>query len=88
MAKAADAAHALGNVDELVVVALFHELLKAAVHKSNLGNGLDDMLVFNDEIEVHGLGKHRVLRTERDNGTSRHAYLHRPSCMPASFAAC
>ena len=45
MTEGADAADALGNIDELVVVARFHELLKAAMHEADLGHGLDDLLV-------------------------------------------
>ena len=74
MAKAADAAHALGNVDELIVVTLLDELFKTAMHESDLRYGFDNMLILNHEVKMHGLGKHRMLRAERNNGTSRHAY--------------
>lgn len=50
MAEAADAANALGNVHELVEVALLHELLQAAVHESNLRDGLHHALVLNDKV--------------------------------------
>ena len=58
VAKAADAAHALGNVDELVVVSLLNQLLKSAVNKTNLGNRLYHVLVLDHQVKMHGLGQH------------------------------
>ena len=56
VAERADAADALRNVDELVVVARFDQLLEAAVHEANLRDGFDDLLVLDDQVQVKGLG--------------------------------
>ena len=50
VAHGADAADALGNVAKLMHVALFGELLEAAVHKANLRNCLDNAVVLEHQI--------------------------------------
>ena len=68
----ANAADALGDVAKLVHIALFGELLKAAVHKANLRNCLDNAVVLDHQVQVKRLGQHRVLRTKRNNGAVCH----------------
>lgn len=63
---APDAADALGNVDELVVVAGFHELLQAAVHEPDLREHVHDGLVLHHQIEVQRLREHRMLGARRE----------------------
>ena len=71
----ADAADALGNVDELVVVAGLHELLQAAVHEPDLREHVHDGLVLHHQIEVQRLREHRVLGPEGNDGRLAHAIL-------------
>ena len=72
MARGADAADALGDVDELVVVAGLHELLQAAVHEPDLRDGFDDLLVLNHQVQVERLGQHGMLRAEGDDSLLAH----------------
>lgn len=44
-------------------------------------NGIDDGLVLQDEVQMHGLGKDGVLRSERDDGAFTHC---RPPCPSRS----
>ena len=88
MAERADAADTLGNVDELVVVARFHQLFQAAVHETDLWDGLEDRLVFHHEVKMQRLGKHRVLRAERDDRCLSHAYSPAFPSAPAPAARC
>ena len=81
MPEGADAADALGHVDELVVVARFDELLKTAVDEADLRDRLDNGFVLHHQIEVQRLGQHRVLRSERDDGRLSHA-THLPFPLP------
>ena len=60
MTEGADAAEALGVIDELVVVARFDELLLAAMHEADLGHGLDDLLILDDEVQMKRLGENRI----------------------------
>ena len=73
VAEAADAADALGHVHEVLVVALLHELLEAAVHEANLRDGLHHALVLKHKVEVHGLGQHGMLGAEGHDGPGCHS---------------
>ena len=46
----ADAADALGDVAKLMHIALFGELLEAAVHKTDLRNRLDNDFVLDHQV--------------------------------------
>ena len=78
VAKTANAANALCNIDELVNVARLDELLQSAMHEADLRNSLNNVLVFNHEVQMQRLGQHRVLRAERNHGRLAHA-THRLS---------
>ncbi len=53
----ADAADALGNVDELVVVAGFHELLQTAVDEADLGDAVVDLSSSTTRSRCSGSGR-------------------------------
>ena len=89
MPECADAADSLRDVYELVVVLRLHEPLEAAVDEPDLRHGLDDHFVLDDKVEVKRLGKHRMLRTERDYRFLAHATplpCQRRSAMPVRSA--
>ena len=67
MAHRADTADAFRNIDELVVIARFHEFLQPAVNETDLRNGLQNVFILNDEVEMQRLGKNGMLRTEGDD---------------------
>ena len=66
--EAADAADALGDIDELDVVLLLDQLLQAAMDEADGRARLDDLFVFDHQVEVDRLRQHRVLRAEGDDG--------------------
>ena len=76
--EATNAANAFCNIDELVDVARLDELLQSAMHEADLRNSLNNVLVFNHEIQMQRLGQHRMLRAERNHGRLAHA-THRLS---------
>ena len=47
------------------------------MHEADLGHGLDDLLVLDDEIQMKRLGENRMLRSEGDDGCLSHA-IHQP----------
>lgn len=54
--EAANAANTFCNIDELVDVARLDELLQSAMHEADLRNSLNNVLVFNHEIQMQRLG--------------------------------
>ena len=72
MAHGADAADALGDVAELMHIALFGEFLESAVYKADLWNCFDDAVVLDHQVQMKRLGQHRVLRAKRNNGAMCH----------------
>ena len=78
VAEAANAANTFCNIDELVNVARLDEFLQSAMHEADLRNSLNNVLVFNHEVQMQRLGQHRVLRAERNHGRLAHA-THRLS---------
>ena len=56
VAKAADAADALGNIDIFFIVLGLDEFFQPAVHKPDAGHRLYDDLVLEHEVEVYRLG--------------------------------
>ena len=73
--KAADAAHALGNIDIFFEIFCLHELFQPAVHKADAGYGPDHDLVLQHKVQVDGLGQHRMLRAERYDASFGHLSL-------------
>ena len=61
--EAADAAGPLHHIGHLVKILLLHQALQPSVDETDGGNGLDDLLILDDQIQMNGLRQHRVLRS-------------------------
>ena len=74
MNEAADPADPFGDIDELLVIFLLHQLFQPAVNEPDRRPGFDDLLVLNHQVEMNGFGQNRVLRT-KGNESARHSAL-------------
>ena len=73
--KAAQAADPVGHMDKIDEVPIFHQSFEAPMDITYGGDGVHNLFIFRYEIEVNRLGKHRVLRSERDNAFFSHEIL-------------
>ncbi len=64
----ADPADPLDDLDHLVEIADVGQPLQPAVDVAQVGDGLGDPLIHHRQLQVNGLGQHRVLGPEGDHG--------------------
>ncbi len=76
--ETADTADALAHVNHVGEFLLFGQALQAPVDETDGGDGLDDLLIFQYQVQVDGFRQNRMLRPEGDDRLLSH-YLTSPA---------
>ena len=65
--KAAQSTDPVGNMHEINVIPFFHQSFQPPVDVTYGWNGVDDLFILGNQVEMNRLGKYGVLGAERDN---------------------